>query len=136
MKMKTILIPVLFVMSFALQAQDITQQTISWTVTKTQNMMAGDFSDEQATLITYGKTKAELKGYDGSLRWSLDVVEAIGSWPNIAGDGTVTYEVRGDGGSGTLTFTRAADGTKARLLIVKDAGPAITEYHLSSFSVL
>ncbi len=134
MKMKNIFILALFALSLSGHAQDIAQQTISWSVTKMQNMTGGEFSEERATLITYGRNKVELKSSDGSLRWTLDVVEAIGTWTNVNTSGSITYEVKGEGASGTLTFQKDANGAKARLLLVKEAGPEITEYTLSTFT--
>jgi len=136
MKMKSIFIIALLTLSLSVNAQDITQHTISWSVSKIQNMMEGEFSEEQATLITYGRTKVELKGYDGTIRWTLDVVEVIGNWGNVNAEGSITYEVKGDSVNGTLTFTKVLDETKAQLLLVKEAGPAISEYMLFAFKVL
>ena len=135
MKMKYIVLPALLTLSLSGHAQDITQQTISWSITKMQDMTGGEFSEEQATLITYGRTKVELKSYDGSFRWTLEVVEAIGVWNNVNNVGSITYEVRGENGNGTLTFQKEASGTKARLLMLKDADPVITEYTLSTYKL-
>ncbi len=136
MKMKNALLVILSVLTFTAGAQEITQANLSWNVAKIQNMTGGDFSEEQATLITYGRTKVELKSYDGTLRWTFDVVEAIGTWGNVNAQGSITYEVKGDSGNGTLTFTKGASETKAQLLVVREAGPTITEYTLTSFKVL
>ena len=135
MKTKDILSIALAFLAMTAGAQDIAQVTLSWNESRIQDMTVGEFSDAKSTLITYGKTKVELKSFDGSLRWALEVVETIGAWTNVNTIGTITYEVKGEGGNGTLTFLRDTTGAKARLLLVNEAGPEVTEYMLSTFVV-
>src|SRR5262249_13377875 len=98
---KTTLILMLLTTGFALHAQKITTNTIRWNSVSTFNAASGEKNMENTTVTSY-TDHIEWSAADGSLKYSVKILETNGSWPNISTNGQIIYEIDNQGKGGTV----------------------------------
>ncbi len=117
-------------------AQNIVSATLQWKAAQAMNMQTGELLESPGSIVTVGKNTIEWKKDDGSIRYSFLVNEVVGSWANVAQSGTITYEIAGDSGNGTVTFQKNQVGITIKLFLTKEGEEQLFELSNISLQVL
>jgi hypothetical protein len=105
---------------YALQAQNITTEKLSWHVFYVNDMnTGGQVLSENEKLDTYGSERIEWYDADGSIKNTFQVNKISGTWSNVSNNGYIIYQVTRDSKSGTLTFERSKNEIMIRILLVE-----------------
>jgi len=96
-----------------IHAQNITEDTISWTSGTSIDMRSSTERTSSSTIVTYPQNKIQL--IQGSRTRELDVMSREGSWSDVSLDGFVVFIVRYGQIEGILRIEKAGDITSALL---------------------
>jgi hypothetical protein len=132
---KTFLVTLAMTLSAALYSQDIRTATLRWNAVTTTNINAGDMTEENTQLISY-PDHIEWKAPDGTLRYSLNILETNGTWTNVGSSGEIIFEIDRAGNRGTVQFVKQSGVTKVRLLLLTDSDPLSYELTITTTEVL
>ena len=94
-------------------AQNITEDTISWTSGSSIDMRSSAERTSSSTIVTYPQNRIQL--IQGSRTRELDVMSREGSWSDVSLDGFVVFIVRYGQIEGILRIEKAGDITSALL---------------------
>jgi hypothetical protein len=117
-------------------AQNIVNATLQWTASQAMNIQTGELLESPGSITTTGKSALEWKKDDGSTRFSFLVNEVVGSWASVAQTGTITYEIAGNSGNGTVTFQKSTEGITIKLFLTKEGEEQLFELSNISLQVL
>jgi hypothetical protein len=132
---KIFLLTLALALSAALYSQDIRTARLRWNAVTTTNINAGDMTDENTQLISY-PDHIEWKAPDGTLRYSLNILETNGTWTNVSKNGEIIFEIDNKGNSGTVQFLKQSGVTQVRLLLLTDSEPLSYELIITTTEVL
>jgi hypothetical protein len=132
---KIFLLTLALALSAALYSQNIRTATLRWNATTTTDTRAGNQTDENTQVITCSD-HIEWKAPDGTLRYTLKILEANGTWTNVSRNGEIIFEIDNKGNRGTVQFLRKDGATKVRLLLLTDSDPLSYELTITTTEVL
>jgi len=123
--------------SFNTMAQNITSASLSWQITREDNINAGTFDDRGGAILSYGTNRVEWNDAKGTLMQTLAIREVNGSWTNVQKNGTIVYEADSGGKIATVTFLRDAGQLRVTIAILQDDGfPLIREFTIQNITTL
>jgi hypothetical protein len=115
-------------------SQDIATATIKWNSESTFDAGSGNRTVENTSVTTRQNT-VEWRNDDGSMRKSFQIIERIGEWNNISGDGQVQYEVTDGQYSGTISVRKNGSETKI-LMVIASGESGTTELIIAGYQTL
>lgn len=117
------------------QAQNIQTTTLKWNSIVTFNVGGGTTFADTTTVISY-PDHIEWHLADSTVKYSLTITQANGSWANISSYGQLTYEVDNQGNRGTVLFQRDADRIRIRFMVLTPAAPDVYELTITTTELL
>jgi hypothetical protein len=124
-----------FFISLSAIAQNIQSASIEWRTNLTSISQPDSIATEVTKLVS---TATDITWFneDGSIRKTLSIVKAIGSWSNVSNDGAIMFLVNSNGNSGTVRFSRVRDLTQISIQIIESGGSAIFDLSVTSVNAL
>jgi hypothetical protein len=115
--MKTFLIFILCLTSYALKAQSITTDTLRWNASGFKDLVSNEVVNGVASqFISYGNQKIEWVQGGGSFVSTFTITATSGAWSNVSNTGSTTYSITGEQLTGQMTFERSATGVTVQLI--------------------
>lgn len=133
--MKKILLLIFIFAGPHLHAQNIHTTPIRWNVASAFDANSGEMSLESSMFISH-PDHLEWKTADGSIKYTLKIVETNGSWTSIANNGQVIFEVDQEGQRGTVQFSKNGAEVKVKLMLLTQETPIIFELTISNTELL
>ena len=133
--MKKLFLVILSLTCINLCGQDIRTATIRWSSEGNFNVNTGEDIRENTEVISY-PDHIEWRTANGSLKYSLGIVETNGTWTNVSGNGQVIFEVNNQGRRGTVQFSRSAEEIKVKVMLLSEDRPDIFELTITNTELL
>jgi hypothetical protein len=95
----------------SLNAQDIHNARLAWSVTTLSDLNTKKSSSYNCVFETNGQQEIKWKQNGGTDVTLISVSKLTGAWANISTTGEVVFNISVEGETGTLTFTRNGSNT-------------------------
>jgi hypothetical protein len=134
--MKTYYILIVFfsalVMSTTALSQNIQTSSVEWNCSLTSVSEPSSVVPENTKVVT-SADQVIWYNADGTVRNTLSIVDAVGSWTDVFDDGSITFSINSNGNSGTIHFSRIHDIIQISIQVVE--GPESPMYDLTVSTV-
>ena len=97
------------------QTINIQADTIVWQVNGMTDLIGNVTVPYQCKFVTRASQDIDWVQGDGDVVTHFSITGANGDWSNPSEDGSVTYNISGDGVSGQLSLSRSSSGLSAHL---------------------
>jgi hypothetical protein len=116
-------------------AQNIQTATIEWTCNSTFVATPGTLTDEPTKVVSSQET---ITWYDnnGTVRQTLTIVDAIGSWSNVSNNGSIMLNVTAGDDRGLVQFVKNGSSTTIRIQIIATSEIQLYELTVNSLTTL
>lgn len=110
------IIAALLTMSMTGYAQNILTDNLNWNANKATDQLNGGEIVYNCTLRSNAGQSVDWTQNNGSNVYHYSITQTNGTWPSVASDGQVAYQVTAAGGlTGSFTFSRSAGKITVRL---------------------
>ena len=122
---KLILLLVISLSLASAYGQDVHTTNLRWSVNGLHDLQTNATDSYDCVFETTGTGNIAWLQRNGSSVTTVTVAGVNGDWTDVAGMGSVAYDVSIDGLAGTLTFGRDAAGLFILLELAQTEGPAL-----------
>ncbi|HMJ68561.1 MAG TPA: hypothetical protein VK508_06690 [Cyclobacteriaceae bacterium] len=130
-----VIVGVIFTFSLKVSAQNIQTSAIEWHCNSTFVAQPGIITEELTRVVN---SQESITWYDnnGTVRQTLTIVNANGSWSNVTHDGTIAFSVTSGDDSGVVQFTKTGGATMIRIQFIGVPESQTYELTVSSLNTL
>ncbi|MEQ1531252.1 MAG: hypothetical protein ABL925_18190 [Methylococcales bacterium] len=95
-------------------AQDVNAQSMRWQAVQVTFLNDGKKEENNSQFIVKPST-VEWIQKNGQKVYTFEITETLGTWPDVAQDGSITYQVRLKGKTGTISVRKSNGSITLRL---------------------
>jgi hypothetical protein len=121
--------------STAATSQNIRTSSVEWNCSLTSISMSGSVTGENTKVVS-SSNNIVWYNEDGSVRKTLSIVNAAGSWGDVSDDGIITFSVTSDGNTGTVSFSKTHDIVQISIQVADGPDSPIYDLTVSTVNAL
>lgn len=131
----TLSLVIAMLLAFQVSGQNIQTATIEWTCSSTFVATPGIITDETTKVVSSQET---ITWYDdnGTVRKTLSIVDAIGSWSNVSHNGSIMFNVTAGEDRGLVQLVKNGNAMTIRIQIIAATEIQLYELTVNSLTAL
>gem|GEM_PF-3804148 len=131
---------VLFIIWFSfstncLIAQSLQTSKITWTCSQFRDLITNELVSSTCRFVSSNNQSLQWVQKGGNLVYDFEVLQVTGSWADVSGPGSISYNVRLGSSTGSVTISRIDGNVKVMVHLDGESGQIKNEYVVSNVEI-